>query len=157
MRGSAVPPRAALDAVERAVVYHREPAPDGVDEARREADERLDELRRRGALDDVATTVWDESGPVDAGRASLPELLQSFANWTREHDRSLHPAYRRVAAATVESERSEDVRPPLLCLACYGDGELLAVYPHSEGSIVHTVRDGLEALTAAAAPGEPVA
>ena len=74
---------------------------------------------------------------------------EEFREWARNNDAQLEPAFRRRVRSYVgQTEATEVVVFPVVCLALYSGDELLTVCPSTVGGEHVTVHDCLDALNA---------
>lgn len=111
---------------------------------------RLDDLADAGHLDATETVVWGKRLPLEPDDATLDSMLgtyQRFHAWALRSDVDLEPGFRVHEVTSVLSDASHTVvTVPIACLAVYRGGDVVDVYPHSNGDGVVTVEQGLEDL-----------
>jgi len=104
-----------------------------------------------GVLEDLAVTTWPSrvelrSSPDDRAARAYEE----FSEWAASEGVDLEPAFNvRDYESEFTGEKGTALVTPVACLAVYRDGELAAVYPHTDGKAVRTVEDGIEELETA--------
>ncbi len=120
--------------------------------------DRLQSLRRNGALEDVDLTVWGDSvcmeGPnarIGSGRR-IADRIAAFRQWAEESEAEIDPFFEDTEVdSSMTGECFRRVVPPTVCLAVYADGELVDVYPSMVDGEVRSVEDGLTELDRPAA------
>lgn len=128
------------------------------DETRGLADRRQQVLRREtdaletsGVVETVDEFAWPRTLRL-ADRTqhrATRDAFNAFSAWARDADVTLTPAFgTRMRYARDTGQREMEVVLPVMCLAVYEDGELEAVYPHTDGDQCLTVFDGLDRLRA---------
>ena len=128
----------------RVVLYTRNELPPPAEEQCELVYSRLQEL---ADVSDIERTEWDKRTPVDGCDTDLRDTYLAFTNWASETGRELTPFFRTRECYTPEQERHTDwLVMPALCLAVYDDGNLTAVYPHTDGTETKTVEDGVDEL-----------
>lgn len=137
----------------RVELYVRSLAPCGTRNEQDAIIERLLDLERRDAVDDVDLTVWGSAVCLDAASAQLgagqrvAERIQEFYCWCEDRRASLEPHF---TWSDVESSIAGDsyrrVVPPQRCLAIYEDDALQDVYPSSVEGRPRSVEEGLRVL-----------
>lgn len=131
----------------QAALYARDELPPPAAAQVEEMSDRLEVLVSNGTIDDYHRSTWVKRTPVDDCADSLRDLYLSFTAWANEHDRTLVPFFQTRECYSADVGGHEDwLVLPAMCLAVYRDGELSAVYPHTDGSETRTVGDGVAAL-----------
>lgn len=130
--------------------------------SRRRADAIDAELRALAAEGDVAEYrqhTWPKRIRVSDCEAAARDRYLSFSAWADGAGVSLQPFFDTRERYDTDAETYSDcIVLPTMTVAIFVDGELVAVYPHADGSDTVAVEDGLEALRAevAAAGDETV-
>ncbi|MDG5759354.1 hypothetical protein QA600_08365 [Natronococcus sp. A-GB1] len=110
-------------------------------------DSQVESLRaceEEGTIDELLVRSW----PKEVGlseNSPYQEVLETydrFEQWADRRNVSIRPPFRiRTTTSQVTDERREVLVTPLLCLECYADDELVAVYPHSTDDETITTED----------------
>lgn len=131
----------------RAVLYTRSELPPPAEEQSGLIYERLQDLVESNIVDAVDRSSWKKRTPVEDCESNLRDIYLSFSTWARETDRDITPFFGiRECYSPEHEERIDWLVMPALCLAVYDDGELTAVYPHTQGEVTKTVEDGVDEL-----------
>ncbi|MFU8868022.1 HTH domain-containing protein [Natronococcus sp.] len=110
-------------------------------------DSQIESLRaceEEGRIDDLLVRSWPKEVRLsdDSPYQEVLETYDRFEQWADRRDVSIQPPFRtRTTTSQVTDERREVLVTPLLCLECYADDELVAVYPHSTGEETITTED----------------
>ncbi|MFB6079998.1 MAG: HTH domain-containing protein [Haloferacaceae archaeon] len=114
--------------------------------------ERLKRLERTNRIAGFTVHPWPRAVSLDLA-AELDDddgILGVFRSLETGADRKGHrirpPFDVRTSRSTITGETDERLVLPVLCLAVYGDRDLLGVYPCTAGESVLTVGDALDAL-----------
>lgn len=136
-----------------AELFVRTLAPSGARETQERVVERLVELERRGAVDEVDLTVWGDAVCMEGASARLgtgshvAERLRAFRRWCEESGASLAPFFTWSAVdSSITGECYDRVVPPHRCLAVYRNDAVVDVYPSRRGDETWSLEDGLRAL-----------
>lgn len=147
----------APDAARRAELRVREGIHPATEEPIAETRNRLDELAATGHLDAAETVVWGKRLPLDPGDATLESMVrtyQRFRAWATRTGVDLEPGFRVHEVTSLATDASHAVvTVPLVCLAVYQGGDVVEVYPHSNGDGPVAVEQGLERLANVAGDG----
>jgi hypothetical protein len=109
--------------------------------------EGLTVLAGEGALEGLDRTTWPDRMPVEDPRPDLRDAYLAFRQWADTRGYSLAPFFQTRECYTPEYGGWTDwLVLPAMCLAIYENGDLSAVYPHTDGDETYTVQDGLEQL-----------
>lgn len=134
-------------------LFVRTLAPSSARESQDDVVERLVELERREAVDDVDLTVWGDAVCMDGACARLgtgshvTDRLRAFRRWCEECGASLDPFFTWSAVdSSITGECYERVVPPHRCLAVYRNDAVVDVYPSRIGDQTRSLEDGLRAL-----------
>ncbi|WP_135302042.1 HTH domain-containing protein [Haloarcula amylovorans] len=110
--------------------------------------DRLSSLRTAGTLDDFAVTTWPEEIVV-SGRTNHSRLLDTvdgFEEWAAENGLTLRPPFETRTASLLVGGSKEVLTTPMMLAAAYEDGELVGVYPCTDGERTWTIGEFLDAL-----------
>lgn len=117
------------------------------------------ETLQRCAADGYVETLLVRTWPATLSVTDSPpnsEALATFERFRAWADRagvSICPPFEQVTrTSTITGEHQELLRTPRLCLAVYADGQLTAVYPHSDGAHTHSVTDVIDTLRTSEGP-----
>jgi len=103
-------------------------------------------LAGQGAID-IERTTWPNRTPVENPEGDVRDTYLQYQSWAEAHGYSLSPFFQTRECYTPDAGGWRDwLVTPAICLAVYEDGELSAVYPHTDGPETYTVGDGLEML-----------
>ncbi|MDY7081766.1 MAG: HTH domain-containing protein [Halobacteria archaeon] len=108
--------------------------------------ERIKKLGDAGKIDGYETQLWP--GKVESSvKCEALDKFEIFEEWADENGITLEPYFKRenVYSSFTDDEK-EIVVFPTVCVSVYEDGELLEVYPHSDGSHRYSVDDYLSFL-----------
>ncbi|WP_293029135.1 HTH domain-containing protein [Natronococcus sp.] len=110
-------------------------------------DSQVESLRaceEEGTIDELLVRSWPKEVRLSEN-SPYQEVLETydrFEQWADQRNVSIRPPFRtRTTTSQVTDERREVLVTPLLCLECYVDDELVAVYPHSTGEETITAED----------------
>lgn len=110
-------------------------------------DSQVESLRaceEEGTIDELLVRSWPKEVRLSEN-SPYQEVLETydrFEQWADQRNVSIRPPFRtRATTSQVTDERREVLVTPLLCLECYADDELVAVYPHSTGEETITAED----------------
>jgi len=112
--------------------------------------DRLSALRTAGAISDFSINTWPEEIGL-GGRGQESELLETidrFEQWAADHGLSLRPPFETRTSSLLVGGSEEVLLTPMLLVAVYEDGELVAVYPCTDGEYTWTVTEFLDGLEA---------
>lgn len=135
----------------RVELWVREWTPYGAADRVGAVHERLRRLEGRGAVADVDVHVWGRSISIADGTAPTPDApgatVDEFVSWARREGYSLEPAFEiRKRESELDPRTDTVLTLPLVCVALYDDGDLVAVFPHATNGVVRGVEDCLERL-----------
>ena len=121
----------------------------GITEARQEEVlDRVQQLRRTGAIDDVAVTYWGGrvAAPNDGTRndSGTPDVVTELYDVIEDSDVSLKPFFREK---TGDRENRTVLFLPVVCLVVRQNDEVVGVYPATRDEEHQTLQDGLAALS----------
>ncbi|MFC6973835.1 HTH domain-containing protein [Halomicroarcula sp. GCM10025709] len=134
-------------------LYVRSMLPDGAHERQEAVLDRLDRLDREDEIEGFNVVVWGKQIAPESAAANTEEgkyilnRVAEFKQWALSNNVSLESFYQ---SGEVESEVTDEAYDamvlPVMGLAEYRDGELSHVAPCTEGDVVHTIMDRLEAI-----------
>jgi hypothetical protein len=111
---------------------------------------RLGRLRAEGVVEAFDIEYWpDEVSLAGDGHPEVVETFERYETWAAEHGVSLRPAFDVRSVSPLVGERRELLRLPMACLAVHEDGDLVGVFPCTDGDETWTVTDCLEAVATA--------
>lgn len=113
--------------------------------------ERLERLRRRGAIEAFDVEVWPARVRLSAAAApsAVLDAYRRFERWADRQDLSLRPVFEVREQCWVADDAVDEVLvTPVVCLAVHEGSSLTGVYPCVDGERTYTVADGLAALEA---------
>lgn len=111
--------------------------------------DRLGRLRAEGTVEGFDIQCWPDE--VSLSGDTHPEVVATFERyeaWADEQGVSLRPAFDVRSVSPLVGERRELLRLPTACLAVHEDGDLVGVFPCTDGDDTWTVADCLEAVAA---------
>lgn len=118
--------------------------------------ERLRDLEDEGIVDSLLLRSWPKEVALDAQGPYL-ELLdryEQFEDWADRNGVSVRPPFEVRSATSLASETERGVLvTPTICLACYRDDRLAAVFPHETDEGTYTVAEAVDELAAGELPG----
>nr|WP_255195228.1 HTH domain-containing protein [Halorarius litoreus] len=106
----------------------------------------------RGTVDDYEVVVWGAAIPTDTDH-ELGARLDAFRAWAAETDAELVGVEERQTGSLVD-EPYQVTTLPVLAVAEYHDGDLVAVTPSEQNGAIRTVADHVGALQEANPPVE---
>lgn len=109
----------------------------------------LERLERSGAIDALDVRVWPDKLAIDgpASSSEAREAFERFRAWARQWGVSICPPFEvRKRASEITGETTETLVTPVLFVAVYAEGALVAVYPHSTDERTYRVADGIAEL-----------
>lgn len=133
----------------------------GTHEQQRAVMERLESVADAGPVDRVDRQAWAHELTPDADDEWCENAREAYARfhaWAREHDRTLEPAFRtRTVRSMVSDEGYDVITFPVLCVAVYADGSLVAVAPSTDPRTdsTYTVLDCIDDLEATVGASRP--
>jgi len=137
----------------RAVLHSRKELPPPAASRVTSIEHRLESLAERSDIEFVGTRTWCNRAPLHPCESSVRELFTEFSLWAESTGRSLTPFFTvRECYTTGETNRTDWLVLPVLCLAVYEGERLRAIYPHRRDSSSYTVDDGLELLESEVRP-----
>lgn len=110
--------------------------------------DRLGELRTRGVLANFRVETWPEE--VVVGEADGHEVLdrfEAFEAWADEHGLSVRPPFETRTASLLVGSSREVLVTPMVVAAVHEDGDLVGVYPCTDGDRTWTVEAFLDVLS----------
>lgn len=112
--------------------------------------DRLSTLRARGLLADFSVTTWpDEIAISERNQQSeLMETIETYETWAEERGLSLRPPFETRTASLLVGGSEEVLTTPMLLAAAYDDGDLVGIYPCTDGTRTWTIPEFLDALEA---------
>jgi len=116
--------------------------------------DRLSALRTAGALADFDVTTWPEEIALtgDERQTELLETVERFEAWAADRGLSLRPPFETRTASLLVGDSEDVLTTPMLLAAAYEDGDLVGVYPCTDGTKTWTVPEFLDALEAEERP-----
>lgn len=110
--------------------------------------DRLSRLSASGVLEEFSVTTWPEeialTGPKRQGE--LLETIEQFESWAADRGLSLRPPFETRTASLLVGDSEDVLVTPMLLAAAYEDGELVGIYPCSDGSKTWTIPEFLDKL-----------
>ena len=112
--------------------------------------DRLSALRTAGAIEDFTINTWPEEIGLDGmGQESeILETIDRFEQWAADHGLSLRPPFETRTSSLLVGGSEEVLLTPMLLAAVYEDGDLIGVYPCTDGEYTWTVTEFLDGLAA---------
>ncbi|WP_262175490.1 HTH domain-containing protein [Haloarcula laminariae] len=112
--------------------------------------DRLSTLRGADVLDDFDVTTWPEEIPLtgDNGQAELLETIEAYEAWAADRGLSLRPPFETRTASLLVGDSEDVLKTPMLLAAAHEDGDLVGIYPCTDGTETWTVPEFLDALEA---------
>lgn len=115
--------------------------------------DRLSRLRAEGVIEGFDVECWPDEVSLSGG--AHPEVVAAFRRyerWAGRNGVSLRPAFDVRSVSPLVGARRELLVLPAACLAAYGDGELVGVFPCTDGDHTWTVEDCLDACARTGGP-----
>lgn len=117
----------------------------------------LETLVDEGTLDELSTREWPKRVPVGDCDGVVRDAYLAYSAWADAAGVSLAPFFATRECYSAEAGTHIDwLVVPAFALAIRVDGDLAAVYPHSDGTETASVEDGIDLLrsgdVAAASP-----
>ncbi|MFC7077498.1 HTH domain-containing protein [Haloarcula halophila] len=141
------------DTLPHVELFVRSMLPDGANERQEAVLDRLERLDREDEIADYNVVVWGKQIAPESAAARTPEgkyilnRVAEFKQWALSNNVSLESFYQTT---DVESEVTEEAYTamvlPVMGLAEYREAELSHVAPCTEGDVVHTIMDRLDAI-----------
>lgn len=112
--------------------------------------DRLSALRTAGAIDDFSVNTWPEEIALagENRETDLLETIDQLEAWAADHGLSLRPPFGTRTSSLLVGGSEEVLLTPMLLLAVYEDGELIGVYPCTDGEYTWTVSEFLDGVEA---------
>lgn len=119
--------------------------------------DRLSSLRAAGTLDDFDVTTWPEEIPLTADnrQAELLETVESYEAWAAERGLSLRPPFETRTATLLVGDSEDVLTTPVLLAAAHEDGDLVGIFPCTDGTETWTISEFLDALEAGVEHPQP--
>lgn len=109
----------------------------------------LQSLLDEGSLDELSTHEWPKRVPIDDCESPVRDTYLAYATWADAAGVSLAPFFATRECYSAEAGTHTNwLVVPAFALAIRVDGDLAAVYPHSDGSETASVEDGIDLLRA---------
>lgn len=113
--------------------------------------ERLEQVDRRNQISEFRIHPWPRAMSLSLVKKmdddEIAGLFQSADEWADQHGLHIQPPFDvRTSRSAITGETDELLVLPVICLAAYTDGDLVAVFPCSDGESVYTVDDALDAI-----------
>ena len=132
-----------------ATLYVREGLPTPTRQRAAAVSRRLGGLAAADVVDAVDERTWPKRIPAEGTASGLRGTYRRFADWADDAGVDLRPFFHtRECYVTGETDRTDWLVLPALCLAVSEGDDIVAVYPHRDGDEVRTVEDGIESLGA---------
>lgn len=112
--------------------------------------DRLGNLRASGLLEDFSVTTWPEE-IVLTGRNRQEELLETiegFEQWAADHGLSLRPPFETRTASLLVGGSEDVMTTPMMLATVFEEGELVGIYPCTDGTETYTISALLDELEA---------
>lgn len=121
----------------------------GVVEARQdEVLDRIQQLKRTGAIDGVTVHYWSgkANAPNDGAHngSGCPDIVNELYDATDDSDLSLEPFFREKP---TDGDHRTVLFLPVVCLVVRRDGEVAGIYPSTREDDHESIQDGLSALS----------
>jgi len=112
--------------------------------------DRLSALRTAGDIDEFSVTTWPEEIALtgDDTQDDLLETIAGFEDWAADRGLSLRPPFETRTASLLVGDSEDVLTTPMLLAAAYEDGDLVGIYPCSDGTKTWTIPEFLDALEA---------
>lgn len=112
--------------------------------------DRLGALRTAGTIDDFSVTSWPEEIALtgDDRQEELLSTIERFEDWATDRGLSLRPPFETRTASLLVGDSEDVLTTPMLLAAAYEGGELVGVYPCTDGTETWTIQEFLDALEA---------
>ena len=112
--------------------------------------DRLSALRTAGVLADFDVTTWPEEIALtgDDRQDELLSTIERFEDWAADRGLSLRPPFETRTASLLVGDSEDVLTTPMLLAAAYEDGDLVGIYPCTDGTETWTVQEFLDALEA---------
>jgi len=112
--------------------------------------DRLSALRTDGVLADFDVTTWPEEIALTGGnrQEALLTTIEGFEDWAAERGLSLRPPFETRTASLLVGDSEDVLTTPMLLAAAYEDGDLVGIYPCTDGTTTWTITEFLDALEA---------
>jgi len=112
--------------------------------------DRLSALHTSGVIDDFSVKTWPEEITLTRKNRESDRLetIDRLEQWAADHGLSLRPPFETRTSSLLVGGSEEVLLTPMLLLAVYEDGELVGVYPCTDGQYTWTVTEFLDGLEA---------
>lgn len=119
--------------------------------------ERLEQFDRRNQISEFSIHPWPRAMSLTLVKKmddnEIAGVFQSSEEWADQHGLHIQPPFDvRTSRSAITGETDELLVLPVICLAAYSDGDLIAVFPCSDEESVYTVADALDAIAAGKSP-----
>lgn len=110
--------------------------------------DRLSALRTAGAVTDFDVTTWPEEIALtgDNRQEDLLATIERFEDWAADRGLSLRPPFEARTASLLVGDSEDVLTTPMLLAAAYEDGDLVGIYPCTDGTKTWTISEFLDAL-----------
>lgn len=120
--------------------------------------DRLGSLRASGELSEFSVTTWPEEIALtgENRQTELLETIDAFESWAADHGLSLRPPFETRTASLLVGDSEDVLVTPMMLAAAYEDGDLMGIYPCTDGAETWTIPeflDGIETGLEGAPPG----
>jgi hypothetical protein len=120
----------------------------------------LESLQAEGTLDELSRREWPKRVPIEDCDSDVRDTYLAYTAWADAAGVSLAPFFATRSCYSPDAGTHTDwLVVPAFALAIRVDGDLAAVYPHSDGTETASVEDGIDRLrsgTVAAAEPTPL-
>jgi hypothetical protein len=112
--------------------------------------DRLGSLRSAGELAEFSVTTWPEEIVLTGGNRQddLLETIEAFESWAADHGLSLRPPFETRTASLLVGDSQDVLVTPMMLAAAYDGGELVGIYPCTDGTKTWTIPEFLDGLDA---------
>ncbi len=128
-------------------LFVREQLPAPARERAEAVSRRARDLSDSGGVAAVRRTDWPKRIPLDGGDPAVRDVYLAVAGWAADAGIGLQPFFQtRECYGPNTGERQDWLVLPAIALVVESDGEIQAVYPHTNDGETATVEDGLDAV-----------
>lgn len=144
-------------------LYVRSLAPGSASPAQEHVVSELERLSEAGAVEEYRVHVWGDALALDSRSARtetgqrVHRRVRRFEEWADREDVAIPGAFERREVHTMVGETHDVLTLPVLLLAEYRGGELVAVSPRTEDGETVSVRDHVEHVAESTTADRPEA
>jgi hypothetical protein len=110
--------------------------------------DRLGSLRASGELSEFSVTTWPEEIVLTGQNRQdgLLDTIEAFESWAADHGLSLRPPFETRTASLLVGDSEDVLVTPMMLAAAYEDGDLVGIYPCTDGTETWTIPEFLDGI-----------